>query len=113
MPEQTQDHDLLIRIHTQFESFEKVNSTLHANLNDKIVTLMTNLSSKAEKEDLREIHEFVKNVDVRLAVLEKKTAEYEIKKQTVINLGNMGIKGWSLITAAIGLFLALFSKLTK
>ena len=86
---------------------------MHANLNDKVVQLMTSMSSKADKEDVQELSVLVRKFDERLTVVEKKAAEFETKKQTIINLGNMGIKGWGLISAAIALFLALFSRLTK
>lgn len=86
---------------------------MHANLNDKVVQLMTSMSSKADKEDVQELSVLVRKFDERLTVVEKKAAEFETKKQTIINLGNMGIKGWGIVTAAVGLFFALFNKLAK
>lgn len=114
MADENKDHDLLIRLSTQFESLEKIQSTNWANLNDKFAQLLQSLSTKADKEDIHKINEMLADHTKRIDLLEDKSKDAETKKQLVLNMGNLGLKFWGFLTGTIiflmGVYDGFFNK---
>lgn len=111
MAEENKDHDLLIRLSTQFESLEKSQSTNWANLNDKFAQLLSSLNEKANKEDFRLMAETIKGLDGRVIALEDNHKTLETKKQVILNLGNTGIKFWGFLVVAITFLMGVYNQL--
>ena len=109
MPEENKDHDLLIRLSTLFESFEKSQSTNWANFNDKFAQLLQSMNDKASKEDFRQMTESIKLLDGRVEVLEDNHKTSETKKQVILNMGNLGIKFWGFLTATIVFLMGVYN----
>lgn len=111
MAEENKDHDLLIKLSTQFETFEKMQSTNWANFNDKFAQLLQSLNEKVNKEDFRQMTEAIKSLDARVEILEDNNKTSETKKQVILNLGNMGIKFWGFLVVAITFLMGVYNQL--
>lgn len=72
-------------------------ATLHAKF-EKVFSL---IEKKADKEDVREIKKEIKYIDTRVKSVEDKQETQEAKKQTLIDIGNMGVKGWGILIGGV------------
>jgi len=107
------DHDLLIELKTQlgFQGDELENSgRILTKLDDKMGRFLEMLDKKADKAEVVEIrHELNKKVDrsehtdllIRVGKIDELHIVDKAKKEVVINLGNMGYKGWLLLTGVV------------
>lgn len=101
------DHDLLIRLDTKLESFSQQHTTMFASFNDAIHRFFSEVKTKADKDEFLELkksHEELKGlVSKHDTFLEVGTA----KKQTVITIGEWGVKGWTILIATVGLIITV------
>lgn len=104
MQEKQNDHDLLIILHTKFEQFEKTHARFWSELNDKMTRMLHEVEKKAEKEDVKELEK-------RVIILENYDNEQRVRKQTIINLGEIGVKGWVVISGAVLFFIAVIKEI--
>lgn len=107
------DHDLLITLNTKFESFESSFSRAFLNLEDKMSRILIQMEQKADKSDIKLIQEELKSIDGRVRVVEDKIQKDETKKELIINLGNMGLKGWTILTGFVLFIIAIINAIKK
>lgn len=105
------DHDLLIRLDTKFEEFIKSHSMSFKDLNEKLLRVLNQIENKADRHDVVALMDRVEKIDERIVVLETDRMTEIAKKQTIINLGNIGAKGWAMITGAVLFILAVLQAL--
>jgi len=109
----SEDHDLLIKLHTRFETFEKMTTQMWDSLNGKMAQILMEVSSKADKRDVDFIQQGYEILTSRTTQLERLIDTQNAKKQTLIDLGNMGVKGWAVFTGVILFAIAVFDALRK
>lgn len=95
------DHDLLIELNIRFSSFEASNDRTWRDVNDKMSRLLLQMESKADKQDLRNLEGSIQKIEGRVQAIETSRALDNNRKETVINLGNLGIKTWTLIAGFV------------
>jgi len=107
------DHDLLIELNIKFTSFENATDRTWRDVNDKMSRILTQMDSKADKQTTVLLQEKIDSVEKRAQAIEtdrlRESTQATTKRETVINLGNMGLKTWSLIAGAIGLLITIIN----
>lgn len=107
------DHDLLIELNTKFSSFETASDRMWRDVNDKMSRILIQMDEKADKQSISYIQQSIDKLEARLLTVETERAKENTKRETVINLGNMGIKTWTLIAGVIGLLITIIEALKK
>ena len=107
------DHDLLIELNTKFSSFETASDRMWRDVNDKMSRILIQMDEKADKQSISFIQQSIDKLEARLLTVETERAKENTKRETVINLGNMGIKTWTLIAGVIGLLITIIEALKK
>ncbi len=110
------DHDLLIRISTQFETYQLMSTQQWNDLHNKMNRFLTQVESKADKKDVQQLEnkmtDLFGNLSKRLGDIEDRQQNENTKKQTIINLGAAGYKFWLFLSGFI-LFLLTIIKALK
>lgn len=115
MPEQLSqtDHDLLIRIDERVRSSEEAEHR-HSFEHQKTLSAIQNeLKSKAEKSDVLNLQDDIKQLDVRVGELETAQTKETAQKQTIISVGLGGYKLWQILTGSIIFFITVGSVLVS
>lgn len=107
------DHDLLIELNTKFSTFETASDRMWRDVNDKMSRILIQMDEKADKQSISFIQQSIDKLEARLLTVETERAKENTKRETVINLGNMGIKTWTLIAGMIGLLITIIEALKK
>lgn len=103
------DHDLLIELNTKFSSFETASDRMWRDVNEKMSRILLQMDEKADKQSVKFLQQNIDKVEIRVLTLETDRAKENTRRETVINLGNMGIKTWSIIAGIIGLLITIIS----
>lgn len=109
----TDDHDLLIRLSAAFESFEKSTHRTLFEINKGIERMGVQMEQKADKSDIRLLQDNIRGMDTRLTAVEIDVRDMKVRKQTVIQLGEMGAKGWTMFIGAVAVILTLINTILK
>lgn len=107
------DHDLLIELNTKFTSFEAATSGIWRDINDKMSRILLQIDSKADKQAATFLQENQLKLEARVLAIETERSKEVTKRETVVNLGNMGIKTWTLIAGLIGLLITIINAIKK
>lgn len=103
------DHDLLIELNTKFSSFETASDRMWRDVNDKMSRVLLQMDEKADKQSVKFVQQSLDKLETRVTTIEADRAKETTRRETVINLGNMGMKTWSLIAGIIGLLITLLN----
>jgi hypothetical protein len=107
------DHDLLIELNTKFVSFETASDRMWRDVNDKMSRILLQMDEKADKQAVKFLQQNVDKLESRVNLIEAERSKETVRRETVINLGNMGIKTWTLIAGIIGLLITVMQLLNK
>ena len=110
---QDNDHDLLIRLSAGFESFEKSTHRTLFEINKGIERMGVQMEQKADKSDIRLLQDNITGIDKRVTIVEGSLRDLAVRKQTVYQLGDMGVKGWTLFVGFIAIVLSLINAIFK
>lgn len=125
------DHDLLIKLNTKFDSFEKAVTSIWESLGDKMNRILVQMENKADKSDVLRLEaslvglaqrvakveslehrlEVVEKMEPRIDTLERWKSESDTRKQTLINLGNINVKFWGWFLSIASLIFMLLREL--
>lgn len=107
------DHDLLIRLDARLESLEKSQRTAWEGFNERILSILEVIKSKAEKSEVEEMKNKMNDLNARTMKLEEREKKEDIQKQMVINLGAGGVKVWQFVVGAILFFISVIAFLNS
>lgn len=88
IPKITNDHDLLIRLDTRFDTLDKNHTQMWASFTEIVHKFMGHLENKVDKEEFNSVRIMVVSHD-------KILQEESVRDKTVIKLGQLGIKFWA------------------
>lgn len=97
---QRSDHDLLIKLDVQL-------TQMYVTLQNFITTL----EKKADKADVEALKHEIARLNVVVGKLETDNKLATARKQTIISVGEMGLKGWAALLTTISFILGLIKLL--
>jgi len=97
------DHDLLIELNTKFTSFQAETGNVWRDINDKMSRILLQIDTKADKQALGFLQQNQEKTDARVLLLEGERTKDNVKRETVVNLGSIGVKTWTIIAGMIAL----------
>jgi PBP1b-binding outer membrane lipoprotein LpoB len=110
---ESNDHDLLIRLSAGFESFEKTTHRSLFEINKGVERMGVSLEQKADKADIRVLQDNINGIDKRVLDVEKEMRDIKIRKQTIVQLGDMGAKGWAMFIGAMSVTVSIINSILK
>jgi len=97
LDEKMTDHDLLIRLDTRFEEFQKNHTNMWESFNKLVQNFLLSVEKKADKIDLsdlvKEVSEIKKKVDEHETSLKVSSG----KNQFAFQMGEWGLKSWGAL----------------
>jgi len=95
------DHDLLIKLDTRFNSVENMFCRMSDSINDKISQILAILNTKVDKNEFDTLKQQTEAHLVRIKDIEQTQRDAQVRKQFVVDLGSMGVRSWLFLTGAI------------
>ena len=106
------DHDLLIKLDTRFDSFENMFCRMSDSINDKITQILAILNTKVDKNELDLLRQQTDAHLTRIKDIEQAQRDAKVRRQFVVDLGSMGIRGWVFLTGAIIAIMTIYRSLS-
>ncbi len=109
------DHDLLIIIKTQFDTYQMMSTQQWNDLHGKMNRFLNQVESKAEKKDVQQLedkmtHQF-DSLTKRLVTIEDRQQDENTKRQTIINLKDAGYKFWLFLSGFVLFLFTLYKNI--
>lgn len=109
------DHDLLIRLHTNFENLERNIYRALDSINDRIGKVAAEVESKTDYKqyisDRDSTKKKIEIIDRRVEELEKGNLVTVTKKQVYFDITNWTMKHWAQVMLAIGVASAIIKSI--
>lgn len=113
MPNESSDHDLLIRLDTRFDDFSKTHNSMWTNFTELVQKFISTMDKKADKLDMSLISKQFDDLEKRVTEHDTALKVNNGKKEFAVQIGEWGIKGWGAILGTVAATTAIINLLSK